>query len=106
MIGQLHRQLDVAVLLTLGSPLGLDAVHGKLLVRGPHRPERVGDWLSAWSAVDPITIGCPLRHIWKGQLREIPVDNPKERAHSIAEYLAHPAVAQAIHNGVAPTTGP
>ncbi|MEU1998131.1 serine protease [Nocardia gamkensis] len=103
---RLQPQLDVAVLLTLGSPLGLDAVHGKLLVRGPHRPERVGDWLNAWSAVDPITIGCPLRHIWKGQLREIPVDNPKERAHSIAEYLAHPAVAQAIHNGVAPTTGP
>ncbi|MGV9539836.1 trypsin-like peptidase domain-containing protein [Nocardia beijingensis] len=99
---RLQPQLDVAVLLTLGSPLGLDAVHDKLLVGGPHRPERVGDWLNAWSAVDPITIGCPLRHLWKGQLREIPVDNPKERAHSIAEYLSHPAVAQAIHNGVAP----
>ncbi|MGW5377155.1 trypsin-like peptidase domain-containing protein [Nocardia sp. NPDC003999] len=106
LLTRLQPQLDVAVLLTLGSPLGLDAVYNKLLVPGPHRPERVGDWLNAWSVVDPITIGCPLRHIWKGQLREIPVDNPKERAHSIAEYLAHPAVAQAIHNGVAPTTGP
>ncbi|WP_040778263.1 S1 family peptidase [Nocardia pneumoniae] len=104
LLTRLQPQLDVAVLVTLGSPLGLDAVHDKLLVAGPHRPERVGDWLNAWSAVDPITIGCPLRHIWKGQLREIPVDNPKERAHSIAEYLAHPAVAQAIHSGVASTT--
>ncbi|WP_454198721.1 trypsin-like peptidase domain-containing protein [Nocardia sp. Marseille-Q1738] len=105
LLTRLQPQLDVAVFVTLGSPLGLDAVHDKLLVRGPHRPERVGDWLNAWSAVDPITIGSPLRHIWKGQLREIPVDNPKERAHSIAEYLAHPAVAQAIHTGVvSPTT--
>ncbi|MBF6300042.1 trypsin-like peptidase domain-containing protein [Nocardia amamiensis] len=104
LLTRLQPQLDVAVLVTLGSPLGLDSVHDKLLVRGPHRPARVGDWLNAWSAVDPITIGCPLRHIWKGQLREIPVDNPKERAHSIAEYLAHPAVAQAIHNGVVPAT--
>ncbi|WP_067464370.1 S1 family peptidase [Nocardia amamiensis] len=104
LLTRLEPQLDVSVLVTLGSPLGLDAVHDKLLVRGPHRPARVGDWLNAWSAVDPITIGCPLRHIWKGQLREIPVDNPKERAHSIAEYLAHPAVAQAIHSGVVSTT--
>ncbi|MGY1960781.1 trypsin-like serine peptidase [Nocardia gipuzkoensis] len=96
-------QLDVAVFVTLGSPLGLDAVHGKLL-RGPHRPESVGDWLNAWSAVDPITIGCPLSQVWDGQLREIPVDNPSEEAHSIAEYLAHPAVAQAIHNGVVSAT--
>ncbi|MET8796497.1 serine protease [Nocardia sp. NPDC004568] len=99
----LRPEVDVTVLVTLGSPLGLDAVNGKLLVRGPHRPEQVGDWLNAWAAVDPITIGCPLRHAWKGQLREIPVDNPRERAHSIAEYLAHPAVAQAVHSGIAAT---
>lgn len=104
LLTRLQPQLDVAVFVTLGSPLGLDAVNDKLLVRGPHRPERVGDWLNAWSAVDPITIGCPLRPAWKGRLREIPVDNPKERAHSIAEYLAHPAVAQAIHSGIAATT--
>ncbi|WP_030519095.1 trypsin-like serine peptidase [Nocardia rhamnosiphila] len=103
LITLLRPELDVTVLVTLGSPLGLDAVNGKLLVRGPHRPDRVGDWLNAWAAVDPITIGCPLRHAWTGQLREIPVDNPRERAHSITEYLSHPAVAQAVHSGIAAT---
>lgn len=101
LLTRLAPALDVAVLVTAGSPLGLDAVHDKLLVRGPNRPERVGHWLNAWSAVDPITIGCPLRNTWKGQLQEFPVDNPKERAHSIAEYLAHPAVAKTIHGVIA-----
>lgn len=100
----LPSRIEVSVLVTVGSPLGLDAVHSRLLVRGPNRPERVGDWLNAWAAVDPITIGCPLRHTWKGQLREVPVDNPGERAHSIAEYLAHPPVAQAVHSGTTAAT--
>ncbi|MEV3961445.1 hypothetical protein AB0M34_11175 [Nocardia sp. NPDC050193] len=74
--------------------------------RGPLRwlrPDRVGDWLNAWAAADPTTIGCPLRHAWPGQLREIPVDNPGERAHSITGYLAHPDVAQAVHSGITAT---
>ncbi|MBF6465690.1 trypsin-like peptidase domain-containing protein [Nocardia beijingensis] len=101
LLTRLAPELDVAVLVTAGSPLGLDAVHDKLLVRGPHRPERVRNWTNAWAAVDPIAIGCPLRDTWQGQLEEFPVDNPKDRPHSIAEYLAHPAVAKIVHDGLA-----
>ncbi|WP_159840466.1 hypothetical protein [Nocardia sp. CY41] len=41
------------------------------------------------------------RDTWQGQLEEFPVDNPKDRPHSIAEYLAHPAVAKVVHDGLA-----
>ncbi|MFD5179912.1 trypsin-like serine peptidase [Nocardia sp. NPDC058379] len=96
LLTQLPREVTVRLLVTAGSPLGLDGVYGKLLSGGPHRPDRVGDWLNTWYAGDPIAIGCPLRQAWGPRLRDLPVENPKERAHDIAEYLAHPAVAATI----------
>ncbi|MGW6728486.1 trypsin-like serine peptidase [Nocardia sp. NPDC055029] len=96
LLTQLPRELDVRLLVTAGSPLGLDGVYGKLLSGGASRPERVGEWLNTWYAGDPIAIGCPLRPAWGNDLRDLPVDNPKERAHDIAEYLAHAAVAATI----------
>ncbi|MFD3704431.1 trypsin-like serine peptidase [Nocardia sp. NPDC058658] len=96
LLTQLPRELNVRLLVTAGSPLGLDGVYRKLLSGGPSRPERVGEWLNTWYAGDPIAIGCPLRQTWGPDLRELPVENPKERAHDIAEYLAHAAVAATI----------
>ncbi|MFE7722894.1 trypsin-like serine peptidase [Nocardia rhizosphaerihabitans] len=96
LLTQLPRELDVSLLVTAGSPLGLDGVYGKLLSGGASRPEWVGEWLNTWYAGDPIAIGCPLRPAWGNDLRDLPVDNPKERAHDIAEYLAHAAVAATI----------
>lgn len=96
LIHQLNSDVDVALLVTAGSPLGLDAVYNRLLVRGPNRPERIGRWLNSWCAADGVAIGCPLRDDWHGQLDEIAVDNPKERAHSITEYLADHPTARCI----------
>ncbi|MFE1591353.1 trypsin-like serine peptidase [Nocardia sp. NPDC058705] len=96
LLTQLPRELNVRLLVTAGSPLGLDGVYRKLLSGGATRPERVGEWLNTWYAGDPIAIGCPLRQAWGPDLRELPVENPKERAHDIAEYLAHAAVAATI----------
>ena len=87
-------------MVTAGSPLGLDAVYKKLLIHGPTRPSRVGQWLNTWYAGDPIAIGCPLRRSWGPDLVELHVENPKARAHDIAEYLAHPEVARSIHRGL------
>ncbi|GAD82405.1 trypsin-like peptidase domain-containing protein [Nocardia asteroides NBRC 15531] len=101
LLTQLPREVTVRLLVTAGSPLGLDAVHTKLLAGGPRRPDRVGDWLNTWYAGDPIAIGCPLRPTWGPDLRELPVDNPKERAHDIPEYLAHAAVAATIGQAAA-----
>lgn len=96
LLSRLPAELEVELFVTAGSPLGLDAVYNKLLVRGAHRPDRIRHWLNTWYAGDPVAIGCPLRGAWTGQLHEIAVDNPKERAHDIAEYLAHAAVAGRI----------
>jgi endonuclease G, mitochondrial len=96
LLSRLPAALEVELFVTAGSPLGLDAVYNKLLVRGAHRPDRIEHWLNTWYAGDPIAIGCPLRRTWTGQLQEIAVDNPKERAHDIAEYLAHGPVAGSI----------
>ncbi len=96
LLSRLPARLDVELFVTAGSPLGLDAVYNKLEVGGAHRPDRIRHWLNTWYAGDPIAIGCPLGKAWRGQLQEIAVDNPKERAHDIAEYLAHAAVAGSI----------
>ncbi|WP_040801603.1 trypsin-like serine peptidase [Nocardia higoensis] len=96
LLSELPREVNVSLLVTAGSPLGLDSVYRKLLSGGAHRPERVGEWLNTWYAGDPIAIGCPLRQAWGTGVADLPVENSKERAHDIAEYLAHAAVAGAI----------
>ncbi|MEV4894948.1 serine protease [Nonomuraea sp. NPDC055795] len=96
LLTRLPAALEVPLLVTLGSPLGLDAVQGRLLSGGPHRPDRAGQWLNVWSQADPVSIGCPLEDDWKGQVDERAVDNPLQRSHDVAEYLSHPHVARAL----------
>ena len=96
LLAQLPAALEVELLVTAGSPLGLDSVHRRLVAGGPHRPDRIQHWLNTWYAGDPVAIGCPLSRSWAGQLQELTVTNPKERAHDIAEYLAHATVAAGI----------
>lgn len=100
LLTELRSGLTVDVLVTAGSPLGLDTVQDRLLTCGPHRPE-VGTWFNAWCAADPVAIGCPLRDDWRGQLEEVVVANSKDHAHDIAEYLAHGVIARSIGRGLA-----
>ncbi|MEU8139340.1 trypsin-like serine peptidase [Streptodolium elevatio] len=87
---------DVTGLLTLGAPLGLDTVHDRLRTRGPHCPTRVPWWFNGWAPADGVAIGCPLRGRWSGVSTEACVDNPRDRAHDIDEYLTRPEVAAAL----------
>ncbi|RZU74982.1 trypsin-like peptidase [Micromonospora kangleipakensis] len=96
LIHELAPNLDVALLVTAGSPLGIDSVYNRLLLCGPNRPERIARWLNTWCPADAVAIGCPLHDDWRGQLDEIAVDNPKERAHNITDYLTHHPVARAV----------
>jgi len=96
LLTRLDPAVEVTLLVTAGSPLGLDSVYQRLLSAGPHRPERLGRWVNVFCPPDPVAIGCPLGDTWTGQLAEIVTDNPKERAHSIEEYLSHPGVARSI----------
>ncbi|MEU0520589.1 serine protease [Streptosporangium sp. NPDC006007] len=96
LLTRLDPRMDVELLVTAGSPLGLDSVYQRLLIGGPERPERVAHWLNAWCPNDPVTIGCPLGDDWHGELLETSVTNPAERVHHMEEYLTHPEVAREI----------
>jgi len=96
LLTMLDPGLDVTMLVTAGSPLGMDTVYKRLLARGPNRPTRVGRWVNAFSAPDPVAIGCPLADDWAGQIEEFVTSNPKERAHNMEEYLADARVAGRI----------
>jgi V8-like Glu-specific endopeptidase len=93
---RLDRKADVELLVTIGSPLGMDSVFRRLLTGGPERPDRVAHWLNVWCPTDPVTIGCPLGDDWRGELIETSVSNCAERVHDAEEYLAHPEVAHEI----------
>lgn len=78
---------------TVGSPLGLEAVQRNLLTRGTRNPGIT--WLSAYDVHDIVALGHPLLPAWGPPLRDIEVDNG-DSPHSIERYLNHPEVAGSI----------
>jgi hypothetical protein len=103
LLTRLPNQVEVVQLVTAGSPLGMDTVFKRLLTGGPQRPDRVRDWLNAWCPADAVAIGCPLRDDWGDRLSEVITSNPKDRAHSIEEYLADGRVAAAVGTALGAT---
>jgi endonuclease G len=103
LLTRLPDRVEVVQLVTAGSPLGMDTVFKRLLSGGPHRPDRVGEWLNAWCPADAVAIGCPLRDNWGNRLTELITNNPKDRAHSIEEYLADGRVAEGIGTALGAT---
>lgn len=81
--------------MTVGSPLGLDAVYKRLLARGPVRPAQVDGWTNAWAAGDAVAIGCPLGDTWP-RVHDVLCANRKDSAHDIAQYLSHAPIAAEI----------
>jgi endonuclease G, mitochondrial len=102
LLTRLPTEVEVRALVTAGSPLGMDSVHRRLLVGGPHLPDRVASWLNAWCSADAVAIGCPLATHWGPRVVEVATDNPKDRAHDIEEYLADGRVARAIGAALRP----
>ncbi|MER5830065.1 trypsin-like peptidase domain-containing protein [Streptomyces sp. NPDC002130] len=90
--------LDPVLLVTAGSPLGLDGVNDRLLARGPHQPPRVRNWVNVWCPTDAVAIGCPLEDERWGKLSQLAVSNGRDRAHKIEEYLGHPGPAREIRS--------
>nr|WSX54374.1 serine protease [Streptomyces sp. NBC_00974] len=93
---RLPQGAKVTLLVTAGSPLGMDAVNSRLVPPGTRRPDAVDNWVNAWCPTDVVAIGCPLERVWGKLTEELAVLNANDRAHSIEEYLAHPEVATAI----------
>ncbi|MFF5371680.1 trypsin-like serine peptidase [Streptomyces sp. NPDC013187] len=96
LLTRLPDGLDPVLLVTAGSPLGLDGVNERLLAHGPHQPPRVRDWVNVWCPTDAVAIGCPLEDERWGKLTQLAVSNGRDRAHKIEEYLGHPKAAREI----------
>ncbi|MYS92214.1 MULTISPECIES: trypsin-like serine peptidase [Streptomyces] len=96
LLTRLPQGLDPVLLVTAGSPLGLDGVNERLLARGPHRPPKVRDWVNVWCPTDAVAVGCPLADERWGKLTQLAVQNGRDRAHKIEEYLAHTGPAKEI----------
>ncbi|MDN0195587.1 serine protease [Streptomyces sp. S.PNR 29] len=96
LLTRLPDGLDLTLLVTAGSPLGLDSVNGRLLAGGPHRPGRLRQWVNVWCPTDAVAIGCPLEDERWGKLSQLAVANGRDRAHKIDEYLGHAGVAREI----------
>ena len=87
------------LLLTLGTPLGLDAVYRNLQTRGPSHPEV--HWVTAYDPDDFVTLGHPLRRLYDDPLVDLRVDNPNSNPHGIEHYLGHRTVAERIADALA-----
>ncbi|MGR6967788.1 hypothetical protein ACU610_25335 [Geodermatophilus sp. URMC 61] len=83
---------------TMGSPLGLEAVQRNLMDPG-HRHPGV-EWLTAYDVNDVVALGHPLEKSWGAPLTDLEVENDTD-PHAIARYLAHAQVAGPI--GIAAT---
>ncbi|MEW2611452.1 serine protease [Streptomyces sp. NPDC047880] len=102
LLNRLPEGLDPVLLVTAGSPLGLDGVNERLLTRGPHQPPRVRDWVNVWCPTDAVAIGCPLADERWGKVTQLAVSNGRDRAHKIDEYLGHPGPAREIRGVLRP----
>jgi len=99
---QQHDPDDAPHLITLGSPLGLEAVR-TLLPRPPDRsrwPGRVPSWTNVaarWDAVASVKHLAPLYH---PDIDDQLCDTPRRHAHSAVEYLRNVRTARALDHAL------
>jgi hypothetical protein len=87
------------LLVTVGSPLGLQACYRNLLAGGPVHP-KVPAWLTVFDPDDFVALGHPLGRLYGDPLDDLRVDNPANKAHAIEHYLGHQAVATRIEEAL------
>jgi hypothetical protein len=94
-----HPDHQLPLLLTLGSPLGLQTIQH--LLPNPSYgaatgiPPNVGAWVNLRDPRDPVTCGVPLTSWWPG-IKDGLVDNEK-KAHSVEHYLSKKQTGDAIY---------
>lgn len=91
--------INIPLLITMGSPLGLEAFKAKL---GPPRrkPSGVGEWKNFFDPSDIVTLGKALNedNFSSGITNDGTVDNETSNAHGVIGYLPHSGVGQAIRS--------
>jgi hypothetical protein len=92
----------VPLLITMGSPLGLDAVKAKL--QPPRvRPACVERWVNFYDPSDFVALGKDLdKNTFADGIENVgDVDNVTPNAHGISGYLPEPRVLSALRNALA-----
>ncbi|MDP9955098.1 hypothetical protein J2X97_000735 [Epilithonimonas hungarica] len=95
-----EEKYDIRGLITLGSPLGVNAVKRQLYPAPAYPPSLKGPWVNIYDPKDIVALN-PLdnknfRVTPKIENREI--ENDSENRHDITPYLSNPIVAETIHN--------
>ncbi|XVQ07528.1 hypothetical protein ACQP1W_33695 [Spirillospora sp. CA-255316] len=87
---------------TVGSPLGLEAVQSNMRPPGARHPGPTVNWTNAYDVRDIVALGHPLRPLYGDPLLDVRVENG-DRPHSVERYLGHPEVARPVGEAVAPS---
>jgi hypothetical protein len=91
------------VLLTLGSPLGLEAIRRRVNPRyGPAGwPGQARAWTNIAAGHDAVALVKKLAPLYSSDIRDLPCDNPRKSAHSALTYLANVRTARSLDAALA-----
>lgn len=99
LLRELGQKAHVPLLLTLGSPLGINAVKDRIKPPKLQVPDGVNRWLNGTDERDYVALYARLGGAaFADGIEDIAdIHNRQEDAHYIGDYLAHPVVAKRIH---------
>jgi len=96
---------NIRALITIGSPLGIEAIWSRLPSDTPPRkaPEGVGRWFNARDAQDTVALYELSTNVYRGNpavTNYSGVENSSDNQHGIAQYLEDKVIAKAIYEAV------
>jgi hypothetical protein len=91
-----HDDAASPSLVTLGSPLGLEAIRRHQRIGRPRWPGSVRAWTNIAAHLDPVAMVKELAPLYHRDIVDQPCDNPRSSAHSAVSYLSNVRTARAI----------
>lgn len=94
---------DPPALITLGSPLGLEAIRRRV-IRGdshPRWPGRIRSWTNIAATHDAVAMVKKLAPLYSPDICDLPCDNPRKSAHAALSYLSNVRTAGAVDRALA-----
>ena len=97
-----NKRSNIKALITIGSPLGIEAIWSRLPSDSPPRkaPEGVGSWFNARDAQDTVALYELSADVYRGNpvvTNYSGVKNSSDNQHGIVQYLEDGSIAKAIH---------
>ena len=97
LLHELGANVNVPLLMTVGSPLGIPSIKDKLPTP-IGCPKGVDSWTNVADERDPVALFSKLDREFPAQIKDITtIDNPREHPHGIKGYLSNAKVAHELH---------